>query len=278
MVGAIDKGRIRGQFARRSPGPAPTLDLTSLIGIFAAIGLLLYSILIGGSLMLFWDTPSVLMVGGGSIFVTLMCFPMEDIKDFAKVFMRAFLFKPRDSKKTIATIVEFSTLARKSGLLALEEEVKKVEDPFLVKGVQLAIDGFPAETIREILEADLDNMRARHSNGKKMLETMGTYGPAFGMIGTLVGLVQMLANMSDPSAIGSGMAVALLTTFYGAVAANVVFMPLAAKLDVRSKQEAQINYFIIEGIMLLQKGEKPALIKQKLGSFVAPRVRATMAA
>jgi chemotaxis protein MotA len=192
--------------------------------------------------------------------------------------MRAFLFKPRDSKKTIATIVEFSTLARKSGLLALEEEVKKVDDPFLVKGVQLAIDGFPAETIREILEADLDNMRARHSTGKKMLETMGTYGPAFGMIGTLVGLVQMLANMSDPSAIGSGMAVALLTTFYGAVAANVVFMPLAAKLDVRSKQEAQINTFIIEGIMLLQKGEKPALIKQKLGSFIPPRVRATMAA
>ncbi|MCK6445002.1 MAG: MotA/TolQ/ExbB proton channel family protein [Planctomycetes bacterium] len=254
------------------------MDLASLIGVVAAFALLLWSILMGGSILLFWDTPSVIMVGGGSIFVTLMCFTVEDVKDFVKVMMRAFLFKARDPKATIATVIEFSTIARKNGLLALESEVKKLGDPFLVKGVQLVIDGFAADTIREILEVDLDNMRARHSTGKKMLETMGTYAPAFGMIGTLVGLVQMLANMSDPSAIGSGMAVALLTTFYGAVAANVVFLPLASKLDVRSKQESQINTVIIEGIILLQKGEKPVLIKQKLGAFVSPRVRAAITA
>jgi chemotaxis protein MotA len=249
------------------------MDFTSIIGIAAAFGLLTWSILLGGDLMLFWDFPSVVMVFGGSIAVTVMATPGSDLRQLVKVVLRAFFLKARSPMQEIERIIEYSNLARKEGLLALEEKLKSVDDPFFAKGIQLVIDGFSAETVQDIMQLEADWQRQRHSTGKKMLDTMATYGPAFGMIGTLVGLVQMLANLSDPSSIGAGMAVALLTTFYGAVAANVVFMPLSTKLDARAKEEALLRELMIAGIIAVQSGEKPALIKEKLKSFLSPQAR-----
>jgi len=249
------------------------MDFTSIIGIAAAFGLLLWSILLGGDLMLFWDFPSVVMVFGGSIAVTVMATPGSDLRQLIKVVLRAFFMKARSPMQEIERIIEYSNLARKEGLLALEEKLKTVDDPFFAKGIQLVIDGFAAETVQDIMQLEADWQRQRHATGKKMLDTMATYGPAFGMIGTLVGLVQMLANLSDPSSIGAGMAVALLTTFYGAVAANVVFMPLSSKLDARAKEEALLRDLMIAGIIAVQSGEKPALIKEKLKSFLSPHAR-----
>jgi chemotaxis protein MotA len=143
----------------------------------------------------------------------------------------------------------------------------------MAKGIQLVIDGFSADTVRDIMDLEAEWQRQRHAVGKTMLDQMGTFAPAFGMIGTLVGLVQMLQNLSDPSSIGQGMATALLTTLYGAVMANMIFLPLAGKLDVRAKQEALLRELMIEGIVAIQSGEKPQLIKEKLKGFLAPSVR-----
>jgi chemotaxis protein MotA len=148
-----------------------------------------------------------------------------------------------------------------------------VDDKFFAKGIQLVIDGFSAETVREILEVDAEVEKQRHANGKKMLEQFGTFAPAFGMVETLIGLVQMLSNLSDPSKIGAGMAGALVGTFYGAFAANMLFMPMAGKLDVRAKQEYLLRELMIAGIIAIQSGEKPQLIREKLKGFVAPALR-----
>ncbi len=250
------------------------MDLATVVGLALAIGLLFFSMLSGGSSMaLFVDIPSLLMVAGGTIGVTLVNFPMNEAKLISKVAMRSVLFSIPTHEEMIERIISYANLARKEGLLALENKLQEVDDRFFAKGVQLVIDGFAAETVRDILELDADWERQRHANGKKMFEQMGSFAPAFGMIGTLVGLVKMLANLSDPSMIGAGMAVALLTTLYGAVLANIFFLPISGKLDQRAKEEAALRELMIEGIVAIQSGEKPQLIKEKLKGFLAPRAR-----
>ncbi|MFH2001068.1 MAG: MotA/TolQ/ExbB proton channel family protein, partial [Planctomycetota bacterium] len=165
---------------------------------------------------------------------------------------------------------------RREGLLALENKLESLEDPFLTKGIRLIIDGFPTETVRDILEIDADQSSARHIMGKSIYDSMGAAAPAFGMIGTLVGLVQMLQNLDDPSKIGGGMAVALITTFYGAVMSNMVFLPLAGKLAQREKEEQLIRQIIIEGVIAIQAGDQPQLVEEKLKSFLSPRDRAVL--
>jgi chemotaxis protein MotA len=255
------------------------MDITTVVGLVAATVLLLWSMSIGGSpLSLFIDVPSVAMVCGGTIAVTMVCFRSSDLKGIIKVLLRAVLFKLPSPPEEIERIIAYANLARKEGLLALEAKLQEVEDKFFAKGIQLVIDGFSAETVRDIMDLELSWQHQRHAAGKKMLDTMGTMAPAFGMIGTLVGLVQMLANLSDPSAIGGGMAVALLTTFYGAVIANVFCIPLSTKLDIRAKEEALLRELMIEGIVAIQSGEKPQLIKEKLKGFLPPSAREGVAA
>jgi chemotaxis protein MotA len=217
------------------------------------------------------------MVVGGSLSVTVMSYRPRDLKGMFKVMMRSFFFKLPTPQQEIERIIQYANLARKEGLLALESKLQEVDDRFFAKGIQLVIDGFSADTVRDIMDLEHSFQQQRHSMGKKMLETMATMAPAFGMIGTLVGLVQMLANMSDPAAIGSGMAVALLTTFYGAVIANVVMLPMAAKLDLRAKEEALLRSLMIEGIVAVQSGEKPQLIKEKLKGYLPPSERDSIA-
>jgi len=255
------------------------MDFTTVIGTVLCAVLLLWSLTSGGTpISLFVDVPSMVMVLGGTVAVTLMAFRMDDLKGLVKVILRSYLFKLPTPASEIERILQYANLARKEGLLALENKVEELDDTFFAKGIQLVIDGFAADTVRDILDLELQWQSQRHSSGKRMLDSMGAMAPAFGMIGTLVGLVKMLANLSDPSSIGAGMAIALLTTFYGAVLANTVCIPLAGKLDVRAKEESLLRELMIEGIVAIQSGEKPQLIKEKLKGFLPPPEREGVAA
>jgi len=250
------------------------MDVTTVVGLVLAFVLLGWSLTAGSSdLGLFMDAPALVMVAGGTFAVTLVHFRAADLQGIARVMARAVLFRLPSPAQEIERIIAYANLARREGLLALEAKLQEVDDRFFSKGIQLVIDGFSAETVRDIMDLELSWQHQRHSAGKRMLDQMGTMAPAFGMIGTLVGLVQMLSNLSDPSMIGAGMAKALLTTFYGAVLANVVFIPLAGKLDVRAKEEALLRELMIEGIAAIQSGEKPQLIKEKLKGFLPPSTR-----
>ncbi|MFQ5504315.1 MAG: motility protein A [Planctomycetota bacterium] len=249
------------------------MDLASLFGVILGIGLILSAIMMGGPLSIFWDSPSVMIVFGGTIASILICFKLGHVLGVIGVMKKVLLYPLPAPSDEIDRIVKFSNLARREGLLALEEKLEELDDEFMQKGLRLIIDGFPGETVREILEIDMDSLQARHSSGKKILETMGSMAPAFGMIGTLIGLIQMLQNMEDPSSIGKGMAVALLTTFYGALSANVIYIPFATKLDNRSKEENELKNLMVEGILSIQSGDKPALVREKLKSFLPPHQR-----
>jgi len=254
------------------------MDIATLLGTLLCFGMVLSSMAGDSGLGTFIHVPSLLLVGGGTIGVTMMNFTLADMKSLFRVILRTYLFKLNTPGQEIERIIEYANLARKEGLLALEGKLKEVDDAFFGKGIQLVIDGFSAETVRDIMELEADWQRQRHAHGKKMLDAVGAFAPAFGMIGTLVGLVQMLQNLSDPSRIGGGMATALLTTLYGAMAANMVFIPLAGKCEVRAKQEGLLRDLMVEGIIAIQSGEKPQLIKEKLKSFLAPSVRETVEA
>ncbi len=250
------------------------MDLATIIGVVLGFGLVVTSMALGpGGVGIFVHYPSIVIVFGGTIAVTMMCFPMSDIKQISKVMLVTAFRKSATPEEEIERIVEYANLARKEGLLALEAKLEEVNDKFFSKGIQLVIDGFGAETVRDIMVLEADWQRSRHGTGKKIMDQMGAFAPAFGMIGTLVGLVQMLQNLSDPSMIGQGMATALLTTLYGAMLSNMLFLPLSGKLEVLAGSEGLLRDLMIEGIVAIQSGEKPALIKEKLKGFLAPTVR-----
>jgi chemotaxis protein MotA len=255
------------------------MDLATVIGTLLGFGLVIMSMALGpGGVAIFVHVPSMVIVFGGTFAVTMMCFPMSEIKSIVKVMLVTAVRKRTTPLEEIDRIVEYANLARKEGLLALETKLEEVNDEFFAKGIQLVIDGFSAETVRDIMELEADWQRQRHSTGKKIMDQMGAFAPAFGMIGTLVGLVQMLQNLSDPSMIGQGMATALLTTLYGAMLSNMVFLPLSGKLEVLAGSEGLLRDLMIEGIVAIQSGEKPVLIKEKLKGFISPSDRITVKA
>jgi chemotaxis protein MotA len=252
------------------------MDLSTVIGFVLGLGLIFWSMAHGGGIegmALFIHIPAATVVVGGSVSALFIHFPLDDSKQMVTIFLRSFFYRVLSPTEQIERIISYANLARKEGLLALESKLQEVDDRFFAKGVQLVIDGFSAETVRNILELDLEAEKQRHSVGKKMMEQMGTLAPAFGMIETLIGLVQMLSNLSDPSKIGAGMAGALVGTFYGAFLANMVFLPIAGKLGIRAQQEALLRELMIEGIVAIQSGEKPQLIKEKLKGFLRPSIR-----
>lgn len=255
------------------------MDLSTLVGTVLVLVLVFWSMAMGsGGLTLFWDVPSAILVLGGTQAVILMNFTFGDMRALLKVVFRSYIVKLRTPEQEIERLLEYATVARKEGLLALEAKTQEVDDRFLSKGLQCLIDGLPPETVRSILQMEADVQRSRHAHGKKILDMFASYAPAFGMIGTLVGLVQMLSSLKDPSQIGGGMAVALLTTLYGALIANMICLPLAGKLDLRAKQEAQLRMLMIDGLLGIQAGEKPAILKERLEAFVRPQVRVRAAA
>lgn len=258
------------------------MDLGTLIGFVFGLGLVVFSMTHGfhdvGLLKLFIHVPAAMMVVGGSLAALLIHFKLEEFKQLGKIIGRTFLYPIPSITEEIDRIVLYAGIARKDGLLALESKLEEVKDPFFSKGIRLIIDGFSANTVKDILELDAEVEKARHATGKKMLEQFGTFAPAFGMVETLIALVQMLSNLSDPSTIGVGMAGALVGTFYGAFVANMLMLPMAGKLDVRAKQEYQMRELMIAGIMAIQAGEKPVLIKERLKAFLTPKMRAQMKA
>lgn len=249
------------------------MDITTLLGIASGMGLVLLAIAQGGGVGLFINVQAMMITVGGCIGATLINFPLPKVIGVTSVVRKAFFYKQVSPEKMIKTLVEFTGLARREGLLALEGRLSEMEDTFLQKGIQMAIDGTAMETIRDILNIDLDSLENRHKTGQAILTAMGNYAPAFGMIGTLIGLIQMLRQIDDPSAIGQGMATALITTFYGALMANLIFLPLAGKLKVRSEEEIMNKELIVEGIIGIQSGDNPRIVEERLKAFLSPRLR-----
>ena len=249
------------------------MDISTVVGVVLGFALIALAILLGGSMLAYVDIPSVMIVVGGCTAALLAAFPLARALKMPKVVLKTLFAPKTDYNKLVSQMVAYAEVARRDGILALEGMTEDMEDELLVLGVKMAVDGTDPELIEQILEADIENMVGRHETGKGLLDSAGRYAPAFGMIGTLVGLVAMLANMEDPSAIGSGMAAALLTTLYGAILANVLFLPLADKLSLRSAEEILAKTIIIKGVMAIQSGDNPRVVEQKLKTFLPPTQR-----
>lgn len=247
------------------------MDIGTLIGLLGGFGLIVVTIVLGGNAGGFVDIPSVIVVIGGTVASVFVMFPMSAVIGSVKVGMKALFFKGHDPNKIISQIVKLSETARKESLVALEKV--KVSDPYLKKGVLLIADGTEESLVRSVMQIELDFMKKRHLQGQGVFKGLGTMAPAFGMIGTLIGLVKMLQALDDPSSIGPAMAVALLTTFYGAVMANVVFLPMSKKLEERSIEDAMFMEIMIEGVVSIQRGDHPSIVRDKLQAFLAPTLR-----
>ena len=246
------------------------MDIATILGILSATGLVLGAIFMGSGLNVFINIPALCIVVGGTFGVTLIAYPLKDFLSVIKVVQKAIFTKNISATELISKFTSFASKTRKEGILALESEIKEVKDEFLKKGVQLSIDGLEPQQIQNILDTEIDFVRDRHKLGADLFTSMGTFAPAMGMIGTLIGLVQMLQSMDDPSTIGPAMAVALLTTFYGSLMANICCMPIAGKLKTRSKEEMLTKEMTIQGIMSLSNGDNPRILEQKLLAFLPP--------
>lgn len=250
------------------------MDIATIIGLILGFGLILASIAMGGGgLGPFIDTPSMMIVFGGSIAASLINFPLKTVLGSFGVILKCFMLKIPDPKSLIVEFKEMAQLARKDGLLALEQMAENIDDDFMKRGIESLIGGTPVEQLRDTMETELSCIDERHSMGKKFVDAMGAAAPAFGMIGTLIGLVQMLQSLDDPSKIGGGMAVALLTTLYGAVVANVICIPLAGKLEARAKEETAVREMIIAGVLAIGGGATPRAVEEQLATFMAPKNR-----
>lgn len=249
------------------------MDIATVIGLVLGFALMIASVIVGGKpLLMFWDTPSTLVVVGGMFASLLVSRPLAFVLSMPKIVKVTFFNQPVDIKATIAQIVSLSETARREGLLSLENRMEEIENPQLALGIRMAVDGMGTDIVENILRTELEAVAARHDANKGLLSAAGTYAPAFGMIGTLMGLVMMLADL-DPATIGIGMAVALLTTLYGAVLANLVFLPMADKLSFLTDDELMNMEIIIRGVVSIQAGENPRVIKQKLETFLPPAQR-----
>jgi chemotaxis protein MotA len=249
------------------------MDVATLVGIITAFSLVFTAITMGGSIALFINIPSIMIVVGGTLGATLINYPLPDIFKVSKVVKNAFFMRVSTSKEMITNFVSLAGVARREGILALENSISEINDEFMRKGMQLSIDGLEPVSIKDILDTEIINIQERHKLGAEIFTTVGTFAPALGMIGTLIGLVQMLQTMEDPSTIGPAMAVALLTTFYGALIANILCLPIAGKLRNRSGEEVMMKELMSEGILSIAKGDNPRLLEQKLNAFLSPQLR-----
>ncbi len=247
------------------------MDIATIIGIVMAFGLILTSIIMGTGLGAFIDIPSIIIVIGGTIASLLIAFPLPTVIGAIKVFLKSIFGAPPKPQDLIDEIVELALKARKESILALENV--QIENQFLAKGIRLVVDGTAPNLVKDILETEIKFMKQRHQAGQTIFGTVAAMAPAFGMIGTLIGLVQMLQNLSDPSAIGPSMAVALLTTFYGALIANVFGVPVKTKLEQKSQEEAIIMEIIKQGVISIMEGDNPMIVRNKLEAFLSPGMR-----
>lgn len=249
------------------------MDIATLLGIFSAFGLFVIAINSSGGMSAFISIPSLMIVAGGTLGATFISYPLKDVLRVGGILKNAIFQKKHVPQDLIPVFVNFANKARKEGVLSLEGTVSKTKDPFLKKGIQMAVDGLEPHGIKEILETEMEFIRARHRLGVDIFTSMGAFSPAMGLIGTLIGLVQMLQSMDDPGSIGPAMALALITTFYGALMANVLFLPISGKLRTRSREELLVKELMLEGVMAVAKGDNPRIVEQKLHAFLSPRLR-----
>lgn len=247
------------------------MDLATLIGLLGAFGFVIMAMVSSGSISMFMDVPSVLIVICGSLFVVLMKFNLGQFFGSAKIAGKAFMFKTDRSEDLIAKAVEMADAARKGGFLALEEA--EIANSFMQKGVDMLVDGHDAEVVRSTLEKDILLTEERHDLGINIFRKLGDIAPAMGMIGTLIGLVAMLSNMDDPKAIGPAMAVALLTTLYGAMIANMLALPISDKLELRKEEEKLNKTLILDAILGIQDGQNPRVLEALLKNYLAEKKR-----
>ena len=249
------------------------MDIATIFGIGVGLLMIITVAFTGGGGSTFFHIPSLMIVFGGCLAATCVNFPFGDVIGVMKVVQKAFFGKEPNPEGLIDKMVELAEQARREGILAIERHIDEIDDNFMKNGIQLAVDGSEPEVMRNIMENELYNLQNRHKLGQAIFSAMGMYAPAFGMIGTLIGLIKMLRTLDDPTQIGAGMAVALVTTFYGAVFANLIFLPIAGKLRTRSEKEVLERELIIEGILAIQSGDNPRIIRGKLLTFLAPSAR-----
>jgi chemotaxis protein MotA len=260
QIDQIPKNR-RGEF----------MDIATVIGLFGGTVLIVGSVIIGGSALVFVNIPGVLIVMGGTLATCFIKFSMSDVINSISVVMKAFMIKLDSPEELIIKLIEYSKIAKKEGLIALENQ--KAGDAFSAKAIRYLSDGLDEKLISEMLDKDIRQTLQRHTVGQNVFKGMGASAPAFGMIGTLIGLVQMLASMSDPASIGPAMAIALLTTLYGALVANLVCLPIADKLALRSQQEQENRRIIREGAIGIAQGMSPMVLEEALKIYLAPKDR-----
>ena len=249
------------------------MDITTIAGLAIGWAFVIYGIKFK-NLFMFWNFESVLITAGGTISAIIISYNIKSLKNLVAVIKKAFLEdKLMEARKLIDIMVSFAVKARSDGLLALEDDLEELEDDFLKKGIQMVVDGIEPETVSKILRTEMDHLEDRHDKNKSALDNAASFAPAFGMIGTLIGLIIMLRNLEDISTIGSGMAVALITTLYGSIMANLIFTPLALKLEEKHRDELVIKEMMLEGILSIQAGDNPRMIEENLRSFLAPSDR-----
>jgi len=249
------------------------MDLGMLFGFAGTWVLIVWALLSGGNFGNYIDASSVILVIGASGTVVFFAFPAGTVKSLIGVLKKGFFHSGKSLDQLIDDLVSYAEIARRDGILSLENVTKDMGDPFIVQGIQMAVDGTDPELIEQIMINDLENQIERHEAGKAIFDTLGRYAPAFGMIGTLIGLVAMLSSLDDPTGIGAGLAIALLTTLYGALIANALALPLADRLGRRSAEEVLYKTIIIKGVMSIQSGDNPRVVEQKLRTFLPPSMR-----
>lgn len=245
------------------------MDIATIVGTLLGFIVITAAIIAGGGWQIFIHLPSLAITMGGMLCATLIHFSLPQFLAIFSVVKKTIVTKIPPQSRLIQQMVNYAAINRRDGALALEQEIPKVDDLFFVKGLQVLVDGQDVENIRELMSMEIEHLQERHSTGKKILEFMGSAAPAFGMIGTLIGLIQMLRSLDSPESIGGGMAVALITTFYGALAANLIFIPLAGKLGLYSKAEITAMEMIVEGICAIAQGENPTAVREKMQTFVS---------
>lgn len=249
------------------------MNITTILGIALGMTFVLVTMLLAGSPMLFVSAPSVMITVGGTVAAVLTSYTWKEFINIGSVVKNTLSISEESAQEIIAQLVKFAERARREGILALEKQMEEVTDTFLKNGIQLAVDGTEPELLKDIMETELFYLEERHKKGHSQLGAFATLAPAWGMIGTLIGLILMLASLDDPDALGPGMAVALITTFYGSLMANMVFTPLQTKLQEKTKDELLMRQLMIQGILSIQSGDNPRIVEQKLNSFIAPQER-----
>jgi chemotaxis protein MotA len=249
------------------------MDFATIGGLVVTAALIVMAILDGSTLGVFADTPSFLIVVCGSISIMFVCFPASHVKNAIAIGKKAMTAEVRNPEQVLQLMREMSARARREGVLVLEDMASDQEDEFLKKGIQMVVDGHEPSAIEEVLYNEIDKITERHKDGADFYEQWGTYAPAMGMIGTLIGLVQMLQALDDPAAIGPAMAIALLTTLYGSILANVVALPMAHKLQVRSGEELAEKNLIVQGLLSILAGESPRFLVDRLNAQLPPSER-----